>query len=92
MTVLNDKVEKHRENSIKIVEKLFEYVKPIENDMASTILKEFIVRLNSIPYPEQSEEIRIMLLKLIRKILNSGYTQIFIWTISDISHMISKIL
>jgi len=92
LKVISDKVEKHREISIQILDKFFERVPNIDGDLVNSILKEITMRLRDNPFPEQSEEIRLALVHLLMKIFSKGYTQAFNQNLSEIMYTISKIL
>ena len=88
-TCLEDKIEKHREISIEIFEKMIERVGL--QDEAEFILRAIIARLNNIPYPEQSEELRIMFIDLLSVCLDANSMQ-FLTLLGDVCSMLSKII
>jgi len=92
LLVTTDKVGKHRDLALQIIQKFFERVNPIEDDIVSSIVRALTTRLNTKPYPEESEEIRLNILKLFRKIFGLGYTKAFSWNLAEFSFMLSKAL
>jgi len=66
---LEDQIEKNRELSIEIMIKAIERVGL--KDEANIILPAIANRMNKVPYPETSEEVRIQLIDLCQTCLDS---------------------
>jgi len=90
--LMDDKVEKHKTISLEILNKFLDNINDADIEMISAILKCFISRLNAIPYPEQSEELRLNIILSLRKILKLGYKLAIQKNLPDLTFMISKTL
>lgn len=64
LPLINDAVEKCRESTLDIITKAVEQ-NMLSPDEASSIILAVCARLNDTPFPEPTEEIRIMCLRLI---------------------------
>jgi len=64
----------------------------IDNEMITAILKAYAIKFNVIPFPEQSEEIRLNVLISLRKILKKGYKFSFQKNLADMAFLLSKAL
>lgn len=87
--IYDDKVEKLRELAIEITSKLIDRFEL--KDEAQVIISGVVARMDKIPFPEQSEEVRIEFLELLQKMLEKNSYQ-FVPQLSDVTVMISKIL
>jgi hypothetical protein len=92
LRLLEDKVGKHREIALDVLNKFIENIENIDHEMITAILKSFFVKFNVIPFPEQSEEMRLNVILTLRKLLKKGYKFSFQKNLADIAFMISKAL
>jgi len=90
LRLMDDKVEKHKAIALDILNKFLDNVKEIDTELISAILKCFVSRMNSYPYPEQGEEMRLKILSTMRTILKLQYNKAFQQNLADIAFMISK--
>jgi hypothetical protein len=87
---LSDNIEKHRKIALSMIKKIIQNL-PLKDEY-NLILPKLIDRTNSFPYKEQSEEIRIELIKIYTEIFNS-HNNAFLPFISDFCEiMLSKLL
>ena len=63
----------------------------VDKDVVETIVKALIFRINTIPFLEKSEELRIVLVQLIKKFVEI-FPQAFIPLLSDFTNMLTKIV
>ncbi len=63
----------------------------IDKDVIESIIKSLIFRINSNPFLEKSEELRLVLIQLIKKIVEI-YPLSFIPLLSDFTNMLTKIV
>eukprot|EP00347_Sterkiella_histriomuscorum_P014258 403361569 len=85
--VLEDQTEKNRELSIDIIQNMTEKFGLKEE--AQILLPAIAARMNNIPYPEQSEETRILLIDLLTICLKSDKYQ-FLPKLGEVCSMVSK--
>eukprot|EP00330_Aristerostoma_sp_ATCC50986_P010037 CAMPEP_0114588744 /NCGR_PEP_ID=MMETSP0125-20121206/11374_1 /TAXON_ID=485358 ORGANISM="Aristerostoma sp., Strain ATCC 50986" /NCGR_SAMPLE_ID=MMETSP0125 /ASSEMBLY_ACC=CAM_ASM_000245 /LENGTH=160 /DNA_ID=CAMNT_0001785301 /DNA_START=231 /DNA_END=713 /DNA_ORIENTATION=- len=65
----------------------------VPQDITNPILKEIISRMNLQPFPETSEEIRLNIIKLMRKVFTmTNYHNCFVFNLTDLSFMLAKAL
>lgn len=70
---LEDQVEKNREISIEIIQSMVEKVGFREE--SQIILPAIAARMGKMPYPEQSEEVRVELIELLEACLEADHLQ-----------------
>lgn len=87
--IYDDKIEKLREFAINITSQLVERFELQEE--AQVIIPGIVARMNKIPFPEPSEEVRLEFLKLLDQLLDKDAYQ-FVPQLSDVSVMLSKAL
>ncbi|CDW87607.1 UNKNOWN [Stylonychia lemnae] len=85
--VLEDQIEKNREISIDIIQTMTEKLGLREE--SQILLPGIAARMNSIPYPETSEETRVLLIDLLTVCLKSDKYQ-FLPKLGEICSMLSK--
>ena len=85
--ILEDQIEKNRELSIDLIRSLTERVGLKEE--SQILLPAIAARMNNNPYPEQSEENRILLIELLEVCIASDKYQ-FLPKLGEICSMISK--
>ena len=91
LKTLEDPIEKHREITINILEKILDEINFEDKINLSMLIISIISRLNKIPFPETSEELRLKLVNLFKKILKK-YPNGMKPQISDLSKMLGIIL
>ena len=103
LKTLEDPIEKHREMTINILEKLLDEINFEDKILLSMLIISIISRLNKIPFPETckciyiyywkniAEELRLKLVNLFKKILKK-YPNEIKPQISDLSKMLGIIL
>lgn len=87
--IYDDKIEKLRELAINITTQLVDRFELKEE--AQVIIPGIVARMNKIPFPEPSEEVRLEFLKLLDQLLEKDAYQ-FVPQLSDVSIMLSKAL
>lgn len=87
--IYDDQIEKLRELAIEITQHLVERFEL--KDEAQVIIQGIVARMNKMPFPEPSEEVRIEFLELLDQLLSKDAYQ-FVPQLSDVSIMLSKIL
>lgn len=91
LKTLEDPIEKHREITINILEKILDEINFEDKINLSMLIISIISRLNKIPFPETSEELRLKLVNLFKKILKK-YPNEIKPQISDLAKMLGIIL
>jgi len=91
LKTLEDPIEKHREMTISLFEKLLEQINFEDKVLLSMLILCIISRLNKIPFAETSEELRLKLVNLFKKILKK-YPNEIKPHISELAKMIGVIL
>jgi hypothetical protein len=84
---LEDQIEKNREMAIDIIQRMTERVGLKEE--SQILLPAIAARMNNTPFPEQSEETRILLLDLLSVCLQSDKYQ-FLPKLGEVCSMLSK--
>lgn len=87
--IYDDKIEKLRWLAINITTKLIERFGV--GDEAQIIIPGIWARMDKMPYPEPSEEVRIEFLDLLEQILDRKADQ-FLPQLSEVTNMLSKVL
>jgi hypothetical protein len=92
--VIEDKVEKHRELALGLIEKYIQF-KPqstlFQPEVINHLIRLLIQRVNSQPPNEVSEELRLRILVLMESLLTE-FSEEFLNQVSEFSNMISKVL
>ena len=87
--IYDDKIEKLRELAIEITQKMLERFEL--QDEAQVIISGIVARMDKIPFPEQSEEVRIEFLELLDQMLSINFYP-FVPQLTEVCTMLSKIL
>lgn len=64
-----DEVDFIREKALKLNQDCLEKFAPVALDSVSKVVEVLLSRLNSVPYPETSEEVRLMIISQLRSLL-----------------------
>jgi dynein assembly factor 5 len=66
---ITDEVDFIREKALKLNQECIERFTPISTDTVSRVVEVLLGRLNAIPYPESSEEVRLQIISHLRSLL-----------------------
>lgn len=92
---MDDSVEKHREMTYEILDKLYEKLKgnekSLDRDLIINLIKSIASRVSGTPFLEKSEHIRLIVVEHLRKLL-AIYPFEFLPILSDISVSVEKAL
>ena len=98
MRILDDKIEKNRELAFEIFDKVYEVVTAnthlrtqIDRDIILNLIKNLAARINQVPYPEQSEHLRLQVVENLRKLL-ALYPDEFLPLLQEVALSTSKAL
>ena len=86
-----DEVDFVREKALKLTEDALLKLGPLSKDSVQRIVEVLLARLNVIPFPETSEEVRLLIVVMLKPILKE-YPDIFKSCMASVSDVLSKIL
>lgn len=88
---LADPIERHRNTTLNIFNKILKEIKIENKILIKTLILSIIDRLDHLPFPESSEEIRLKLVKLL-EVLLADYKTEFKPVIAEVAKMIAVAL
>lgn len=86
-----DEVDFVREKALKLAEECLSSFAPSSSDTLSRIVEVLLGRVNAVPFPETSEEVRLIIVTMLKAILRDS-PEVFKSCMSAVADVLSKVL